>query len=76
MDKPEKLPVIRCAVCKKPVEGAYWSRDLFTDMLFIRVNCHGQTDSMTAPADALYEMKRAGRMEAEAFANSQLTAPA
>lgn len=68
----ENAPVIRCAICKKPVDHVYWRRDDLTGELFIKVKCHGDTDTMTGQVEDLYEMSRSGKITGEAFATKRL----
>lgn len=68
----EDMPVIQCAICKKPVDHIYWRRDDRTGELFIKVKCHGDADAMTGQVEDLYEMSRSGQMAGEAFSEKRL----
>lgn len=50
------LPI--CAVCKTRVTAAECGVDLWNDMSWVKVHCHGSTEKLTATAEELEDGKR------------------
>ena len=67
-------PKIRGAKCDKRVDWIYMSQDNYSDVVVIKVKCHGETDEMSIDLRKLSfnDIKQIDRQEGLAFTKDLL----
>lgn len=67
-------PKIRCAKCDKLVDWVYTSQDAHSDIVVIKVKCHGETDEMSLDLSKMSfdDVKQIDRQEGLAFTTKTL----